>query len=92
MSQELSQVSVRFDMNLDRTGSIHWFAYYEKDDSAGNRDSDSADAGGIPLHQRREPLRTTPSDDMTALTDFERRWRVLTFQAEEWGWLNGSGQ
>ncbi|KIW95349.1 uncharacterized protein Z519_03933 [Cladophialophora bantiana CBS 173.52] len=88
MGREIDQEWIRFSITADKTGSIFWRADFAHAASP-NDETDTAEVTGIPLHQRRQPLEI---EDATRISNFERSWRTLTLLAEEWGWLNGSGQ
>ena len=88
MTQEISAELIRFAIAADKTGSVYYRADFANAASPAD-EIDTAEAHGIPLHQRRPPL---DLDDVATVSDFERRWRTLSLLAEEWGWLNGSGQ
>jgi hypothetical protein len=89
MSQEIDAEYIRFAIAADKTGSIYWRTDFAHAVNPSD-EIDTAEAHEIPLHQRRPPLEI--EEDASTLTDFERKWRTLSLLAEEWSWLNGSGQ
>jgi hypothetical protein len=92
---EISQESLIFSISPSATdpktavGSLQWHVDYE---SSGSDDSsspsDNATVTGIQLYRRRQHLEI--EDTTTEISAFERKWRELTFLAEEFAWLNNS--